>query len=78
MELVVVAVDGDTSMIGDGPGHGCHAGDDARGRVVALDGVRGLACLTPPAQDEDLSITHGHATALLHRQTQMEKEGETN
>lgn len=70
MELVIVAVDGDTSVVGDGPGHGCHAGDDARGRVVALDGVRGLARLTPTTQDEDLAITHGHATALLHGQTE--------
>lgn len=65
MEFLIVAVDGDAAVVGDGAGHGGHARDDAGGGVVAQDGVRGLPVLPSPPQNEDLSVAHRHATALL-------------
>lgn len=56
--LVVVAVDGDAAVVGDGPRHGGHPRDDARGRVVAQDGVGGIAVLPSAAQDEDFAVAH--------------------
>lgn len=53
-------------MVGDGSRHGGHPRDDACGRVVAQDGVGGVAVLPSAAQDEDLPIADGHAAALLH------------
>lgn len=38
-ELLVVTVDGDTAVVGDGARHGGHPGDDACCRVVTQDGV---------------------------------------
>lgn len=63
--LVIVAVNGDATMVGDGSRHGGHPRDDACGRVVAQDGVGGLAVLPSAAQDEDLPVADGHAAAFL-------------
>lgn len=72
--LVVVAVDGDAAVVGDGPWHGGHPRDDACGRVVAQDGVGGLAVLPSAAQDEDLPVADGHAAALLHPEGRDRRE----
>ena len=37
MELFVESVDGDTTMVGDGPWHGGHPRDDSRGWVITQD-----------------------------------------
>ena len=71
VELLIVAVDSHTAVVGDRPGHGRNAGDDARGGVIAQDGVRGLARLSPTAQDEDLPVTNRHSTTLLQRQKEI-------
>lgn len=63
--LVIVAVNGDAAVVGNGSWHGGHPRDDARGRVVAQDGVGGLAVLPSAAQDEDLAVADRHAAALL-------------
>lgn len=63
--FVVVAMDGNTSMVGDGPRHGGGAVADACGRVVAQDRVQRLAVFSSATEDEDLAVTHRHATALL-------------
>ena len=65
VELLVVSVYGDTAMVGDGSGHGCHPRNDACGGVVTQDIVRGFAILSSAAENEDLPITHRHAAALL-------------
>ena len=65
VELLVVAVDGDTAVVRDGPGHGRHTSDDAGGGVITHDAVGRLATLPAPAQDEELPVAHRHATALL-------------
>lgn len=66
--LVIVAVNGDAAVVGDGSWHGGHPRDDACGRVVAQDGVGGLAVLPSAAQDEDLPVADWHAAALLQPQ----------
>lgn len=70
--LVIVAVDGHAAVVGDRPRHGGHPRDDARGRVVAQDGVGGLAVLPSAAQDEDLAVAYRHAAALLHPETEAD------
>lgn len=65
--LVVVAVDGYAAVVGDGPRHGRHPCDDARRRVVAQDGVCGVTVLPSAAEDEDLTVAHRHAAALLQK-----------
>ena len=37
VELFVVSVDGDTTMVGDGPWHRGHPRDDSRGWVITQD-----------------------------------------
>lgn len=39
VELLIVAMDGDTAVVRNGAGHGGHARDDTGGRVIAQDGV---------------------------------------
>lgn len=65
MVLVIVAMDGDTAVVGDGPWHGCHSCDDASRRVIAQDGVCCFPIFPSATKDEDLAIAHRHATALL-------------
>lgn len=67
MILVIVAVDGDTAVIRDGPRHSCHPCDDASWRVIAQDGVHGLSVFPSATKDEDLTVAHRHATALLQK-----------
>lgn len=62
--LVIIPVYGNTAMVGDGPGHGSHASDDARSRVVTQNGVCCFTIFFPAAEDKDLAVTHRHATAL--------------
>lgn len=69
--LVIVAVNGDAAVVGDGSWHGGYPCDDARERVVAQDGVGGLTVLPSAAQDEYLPVADRHAAALL------QPEGET-
>lgn len=69
VELLVVAVDGHTAVVGDGAWHRRYTGDDPRGGVVTQDGVGRLAALTATAQDVDLPVTHRHPTTLLHTHT---------
>lgn len=70
--LVIVAVNGHAAVVGDRPRHGGHPSDDACGRVVAQDGVGGLAGLPSAAQDEDLAVAYRHAAALLHPETEAD------
>lgn len=65
MVLVIVAMDGYTTVVGDRPWHGCHSGDDASRRVIAQDGVCCFPVFPSATKDEDLAIAHRHATALL-------------
>lgn len=66
--FVAVAVDGHAAVVRDRPQHGRHSRDDACGRVVTHDAVRGFARFPSASKDEDLAVAHRHATALLHRE----------
>lgn len=63
--FIGVAVDGHAAVVGDGARHCRYVNDDARRRVVAKDGVRGVAAFPSAAKDEDLPVAHRHAAALL-------------
>ncbi len=61
---------GNAAMVGDGTRHSSRACDDAGGRVVAHNVVRGFSVFSSSTQDVDLSITNRHTATLLntHRQ----------
>lgn len=65
VKLLIVAVDRDTAVVRNGPGHGGDACDDAGGRVVTQDGVRRLSVFTTPTQDIDFTVTYRHAATFL-------------
>lgn len=69
--LVIVAVNGYTAVVGDWPRHGGHPCDDACRWVVTQDGVGGFAIFPSSTEDEDLTVAHRHATALLHREVDI-------
>lgn len=56
--LLAETVYGDTTVVGDGPRHGSHARDDARGGVIAQDVVGGFAVLSSPTQDVDFPVAN--------------------
>lgn len=47
-----------TAVVGDGSRHSSRGCDDARGRVIAHDVVRGFAVFSSSTQDVDLSIAN--------------------
>lgn len=70
MVLVIEAMNGYAAVVRDATGHRSHPCDDACRWVITHDGVRCFAVFAPATQDEDLTVTHRHAAALLHTGTQ--------